>query len=160
MKLYKVYIAPIIECFLPAYLSAKYMKRHDLAVFQHKCLCLILGVAYFCPVDRVEAILGEMSIIEKTKFICRRLKTKLDPSYSIVHSCNLRGGRSQVSQINNEPVDPLDFCHRLVTIMEHLKTVSFEKRKKFSHEAAKKGAKQLRSWTQNKMSKIKAQKAK
>ena len=110
-----------------------------------------------CPIDKVESILGEMSIIEKTKFICRRLKTKLDPSYSIVHSCNLRGGRSQISQINDEPIDPLDFCHRLVTIIEHLKTVKFEKRKKFSHEVAKKGAKTLRLWSKNKMFQIKAQ---
>ena len=157
-KLYKVYIAPIIECFLPAYLSAKYMKRHDLAVFQHKCLCLILGVSYMCPVEKVEITLGERSIIEKTRVVCQRLKRKLDPTFTTVQSCNLRGGRSQISQINNENIDPLDFCHRLVTIYDHLKTLKFAERKKFSHEVAKKGAKALRLWTRNKMTKIKAQK--
>ena len=124
-KLFKVYIAPIIECYLPAYLSYKYDRRHDLAIFQQKCLTSIIRVNVRCPVEKVDAALCERSILEKTYLIALRLESMLGRGFTAESSQNLRGGRSQAITINGGPFDNLDFCHRIVRVVHELKDSEF-----------------------------------
>ena len=154
-KLYKVYIAPIIECYLPAYLSYKYERRHELAVFQHACLTMVLGIARMCKISRVEDALSEKCILEKTLSLCERLRRNLRNDFTLTVDGNLRGGRNRNVKISGQDIDPADFCHRIITIYHDLNKRKFPIKKKFSHEYAKKSASILKKWTKNKVTSLK-----
>ena len=157
-RLYKVYICPIIECYLPTYFNHQWDKRHPIAVFQHKCLCAIISVKTMSPITAVEKALGEISIINKTYKMCKRFGPMLGTELNnqVVHCNRLRGSEKII--INGEYIDKYDFCDRILTINEFRRKSRyvFEIYGKFNEKHAVDSAKSIRRWCVLKIKRIRS----
>ena len=80
-KIYKIYACPVMEWFLPTYITKKGMKITENAPsnlieqFQQECLALVLRVPRTGPRNQLNRIMGEKSIVEKCAVTASRLSS-------------------------------------------------------------------------------------
>ena len=78
-KIYKVYACPVMEWFLPTYITKKGMRVTELAPsnviekFQQECLALVLRVPKTVPRNELNKICAEKSTVEKCAVTANRL---------------------------------------------------------------------------------------
>ena len=78
-KLYKIYACPVMEWFIPTYITKKGMKitenanANTIEKFQQECLALVLKVPRTVPRNELNRIMGEKPILEKCAVTANRL---------------------------------------------------------------------------------------
>ena len=78
-KIYKVYACPVMEWFLPTYITVKGMRVTEKAAsnaiekFQQECLALVLRVPRTVPRNELNRICAEKSTVEKCAVTANRL---------------------------------------------------------------------------------------
>ena len=77
IRIYKVYIAPFVELFLPLVIQAKMGKITVVHNLQHRTLCRAIDIPITTGRERVEEKLGERSVEEKAKRMASRMITNL-----------------------------------------------------------------------------------
>ena len=95
-KIFKVFIAPFIELFLPIVIQHKALDVSIIHDLQHRSMCLALDLPRTTSRRLVEIKLGERSVEEKAKRLATRMITVLDikrPSFSDNVVKVLRSGR-------------------------------------------------------------------
>ena len=124
-KVYKVFIAPFIELYLPIVIQHKALDISIIHNLQHRSMCLALGLPRTTCRREIEIRLGERSVEEKAKRMATRIITVLDikrPVFLEHDICKrLRSGK-----IANNPTTPAyrtNFILRLF-IYQDLRTES------------------------------------
>ena len=78
-KIWRTYLSPVLEWYLPAYLSDPSMRldstkpANKLEIFQQFCLARVLGVPHTVNRDKLNELLGERSVKEKAGIVATRL---------------------------------------------------------------------------------------
>ena len=78
IKIFKVYIAPIIEYFLPSIIRANVNQSNRMERFQHEILCKALEIPRTANMKKTLQVLKIKSIAEKLETACLRYRTYLD----------------------------------------------------------------------------------
>ena len=76
-KIYMVYIAPIIDYYLPTLIMSNQNAANDLELFQKEILKMVLGVSKSCPGNQVEKVLAINSVRFRLYKSCLRYKNFL-----------------------------------------------------------------------------------
>ena len=143
-KIYKVYISPFVELFLPLVIqttsSGPRAKTiiHDL---QHRTICLALGLPWTTGRRELELLLGEKAVEEKAQRMATRLIDSLGferPTFR-ESTISLRSGRDTWYPTNKN--DQAQFMVRLFIFKE----LTLEKTPKIKFESKK-----VKSWCINK----------
>jgi len=80
-KLYKIYACPVMEWFIPTYITKKGMKITENAPsniieqFQQECLAMVLRVPRTVPRNQLNRIMGEKPIVVKCAVTANRLSS-------------------------------------------------------------------------------------
>ena len=105
-KVFKVFIAPFIELFLPIVIQHKALDVSIIHDLQHQSMCLALDIPRTTSRREIEIRMGERSVEEKAKRLATRMITVLDikrPVFENVINKKLRSGR-----IANNPTNISD----------------------------------------------------
>ena len=113
-KIYKIFIAPVIEVFIPAYIMSPMDGRNTLNKFHHFCLSSVLCLPRSAPIIRCCIALGEPTLKTRTF----QTATRLLPYFGnftdrFAPGMTLRSGR-QMLQFDDRALKNKDFCDRVV----------------------------------------------
>ena len=117
-RIYKVYIAPYVELYLPLVIQSTMGKTTVVHDLQHRTLCRALNVPITTGRERVEEKVGERSVEEKAKRMASRmienLKLRELETNEIRMSTRAREGR----KVSSEKSDREDYIGRLFAFQE------------------------------------------
>ena len=80
IRIFKVYIAPILEYFLPSIIRSNINQTNRMEKFQHEILCKTLEIPRTASITKVLQILKISSISEKLEKACLRYRTYIGPT--------------------------------------------------------------------------------
>ena len=145
-KVFDVYISPVIDWFTPTILPGKWhsnSRANEIAVFQQKCLSVVVGVCGKVNRTELDKICGVRSVFDNCTLVATRLVKfyERDTDYlkgdDLGARMTLRSGRVSDPNLVWQNCDHLDMGDRVNYISE---TRSLSEVEKFSSAEAKRWA--------------------
>ena len=99
-----VYIAPIIDYYLPTLIMSNQNAANDLELFQKEILKMVLGVSKSCPGNQVEKVLGINPVNYRLYKSCCRFKHFLITSPRPDPPTGIRTRSKKTLQITNKTI--------------------------------------------------------
>ena len=103
-KIFMVYIAPIIDYYLPTLIMSNQNAANDLELFQKEILKMVLGVSKSCPGNQVEKVLGINPVNYRLYKSCCRFKHFLITSPRPDPPTGIRTRSKKTLQITNKTI--------------------------------------------------------
>ena len=143
-KIFKVFIAPFIELFLPIVIQHKALDVSIIHDLQHRSMCLALDLPRTTGRRLIEVKMGERSVEEKAKRLATRMITVLDikrPAFEHDINKRLRSGR-----IANNPTSASDRNNFIIRLFIYFDLATEETNKvEFNPRKVRRWAKSLRA---------------
>ena len=114
IRIFKVYIAPILEYFLPSIIRSNINQTNNMEKFQHEILCKVLEIPRTVSINKVLQVLKVSSISEKLQNACLRYRTYIAPPAEPPTTRTTRSGRQLGVQL-----DPNVFTDRIHMIAKN-----------------------------------------
>ena len=103
-KIFMVYIAPIIDYFLPTIIMDNQNKASDLELFQKEILKRVLGVPSSCPGNQVEKVLGIDSVQSRLRKACVRYRKFIISDLASQPAAGMRTRSDKNNRIVNKDI--------------------------------------------------------
>ena len=119
IRIYKVYIAPFVELFLPLVIQSTLGKITVIHNLQHRTICRAVNVPITTSRARVEEKMGERSVEEKAKRMASRMITNLNLSRVETNERRMGTRKRPEKNISTAKTDRVDYIERLFLYEEN-----------------------------------------